>query len=50
MNPGTLITDVDSGKITIHFVFLGSARGTVVTDFYWGTLVNDADFGKQTIH
>ena len=27
-----------------YFVFLGSARGTVVTDFYWGTLVNDADF------
>ena len=37
---GTMLTDSDSGKLTIYQVFIGCA---------WGTLVPDDDFGKMTI-
>ena len=38
---GTLVTDFyDFGKMTIHKVFIGCNRGTLVTD---------VEFGKMTI-
>ena len=32
MYPGTLVTDVDFGEITIYWVFTGCTQGTLVTD------------------
>ena len=51
---GTLVTDVDLGKMTIYQVFIGSHQGTrvPVTDFEKMTISQVplyVDFGKMTL-